>query len=87
MNKSILTNYSIDGGVWGDMSINFSGIATFTPELHQRMTAWINRSAEGGGVAFPDWSIEWMCLYCGTPQSYQRVNCSQCGAPRSHLGW
>ena len=85
MSKSILTNYSVSGGSGELLSLEFSGVAEWNPEIHQRMMKWMHEGINKE-VEFPNWSIEWMCLYCATPQSYQRVNCSQCGAPRSHLG-
>lgn len=80
-----LTNVSVSassGYLGGETILEFSGIAECTPEMYAAMRKWL-----GEGKRLPNFSIEWMCLYCGTPQSYSRVNCSQCGAPRSHLGW
>lgn len=79
----LITNYSVNLGL-GSPQIEFSGIALFDNRLHSKFMERLGNPNPG---PLPNWEIEWMCLYCGTPQSYNRVFCSQCGAPRSVLAF
>jgi len=78
----MITNYTISSDVSHIITMEFSGVALFDEKKHGHFMKNI-----GNVVSLPNWELEWMCLYCGTPQSYERVNCSQCGAPRSVLAY
>ena len=80
---SLITSYQVNLGIDEPM-MEFKGIAYFDNRLHGKFMERVGSHIPG---PMPNWDIEWMCLYCGTPQSYERVNCSQCGAPRSILAF
>ena len=65
---------------YGLSEINFSGIAMYTPEILKAVEKWMY-----GIPQFPHYAEEFMCLYCGSPQSILRTHCAKCGAPRSFL--
>jgi hypothetical protein len=62
-------------------TVEFTGVAPATPEVLEA----INRWAKNGKGRLPNWKEEWMCLYCGTPQSLLNRKCDDCGAPRNWL--
>ena len=37
------------------------------------------------GRAAPAYQKEFMCLYCGSPNSIEKTHCKSCGAPRSFI--
>jgi len=65
---------------FGRSELSFSGIAMYTPEILKAVEKWMY-----GIPQFPHYAEEFMCLYCGSPQSILRTHCAQCGAPRSFL--
>ncbi len=37
------------------------------------------------GISKPTFQKEYMCLYCGSPNSIELTHCKKCGAPRSFV--
>lgn len=64
--------------------IRFEGECPNTPAIASVLYNWI-KSADGKAPRFPFYAPEWMCLYCGTPNSLPETNCGKCGAPRNWL--
>jgi len=64
----------------GQTEVTFSGIVKYTPEVLAAVRRWMYDVP-----SFPHYEREFLCLYCGSPQSITRTHCAQCGAPRSFL--
>jgi hypothetical protein len=67
-----------------------TGLTTVEADLHvvaqdagalmQQFHRWMNE-----GLTEPSYQSEYMCLYCGSPNSVEHTHCKKCGAPRSFV--
>jgi hypothetical protein len=55
-------------------------IITDPGAVHELLQDWMHNGING-----PIYQKEYMCLYCGSPNSIEHTHCSKCGAPRSFV--
>lgn len=67
----------------GVVQVRFSGIAIATTKVLTAMQTWLDKPS--AMVELPVRREEWLCLYCGEPQSISLARCENCGAPRTWL--
>ena len=65
----------------GIVSADLSVVANGNPNtLMKAFHGWLD-----GGINMPTFQEEFMCLYCGSPNSVELTHCKKCGAPRSFI--
>lgn len=64
----------------GGVELNMTVRAPATEALRSLVHSWVN-----DGVFQPTYQEEFMCLWCGSPNSIEHTHCKKCGAPRSFI--
>lgn len=61
-----------------EMNLTMQAIPTLA--LHELVQSWFH-----DGIYMPTFQKEFMCLWCGSPNSIEHTHCRKCGAPRSFV--
>ena len=64
-----------------DLIVPITGKGETDRGVIQTIHSWMYRE----DPIFPIYQSEYLCLYCGTPQSIENHSCDKCGAPRSFI--